>query len=87
MAALAVGPRGVDDFTAVRRERGLAQISDDQALLAVIDQVIAGFPEQIAKYQNGDQKIFQFLVGQLMRATQGKANPAALNRLLRAKLG
>ena len=83
-AALWAGAESVEQVIA---ERGLAQISDDQALLAVIDQVIAGFPEQISKYQNGDQKIFQFLVGQLMRATQGKANPAALNRLLRAKLG
>ncbi len=83
-AALWAGADSVEQLIA---ERGLAQISDDTALLAVIDQIIAQFPDQVGKFRAGDQKIFQFLIGQLMRATQGKANPAVLNRLLRERLG
>ncbi|MGE3103893.1 MAG: Asp-tRNA(Asn)/Glu-tRNA(Gln) amidotransferase subunit GatB [Lysobacterales bacterium] len=77
---------GAMDVERLIAERGLAQISDDTSLLAVIDRIIAQFPDQVGKFRAGDQKIFQFLIGQLMRATQGKANPTALNRLLRQSL-
>jgi aspartyl-tRNA(Asn)/glutamyl-tRNA(Gln) amidotransferase subunit B len=66
--------------------RGLRQITDDGALAGAIDALIAQFPEQIAKYRAGDEKIFQFLIGQLMKATKGKANPAQLNQMLKARL-
>ena len=66
--------------------RGLRQITDDSALTSAIDTLVAQFPEQIAKFKSGDEKIFQFLIGQLMKATKGKANPAQLNELLKTRL-
>ena len=71
---------------AIIAERGLGQISDDAALSIAIAQVLSQFPEQAAKLRGGDEKIRQFLIGQLMKATQGKANPAQLNTLLRQAL-
>lgn len=78
---------GEGSADAIIEARGLRQITDDSALIAAIDSVIAQFPEQIAKFRDGDEKIFQFLIGQLMKATKGKANPAQLNALLRQRLG
>jgi aspartyl-tRNA(Asn)/glutamyl-tRNA(Gln) amidotransferase subunit B len=82
-AAMWAGEGSAD---AIIDARGLRQITDDGALSAAIDMVIAQYPEQIAKYRAGDEKIFQFLIGQLMKATKGKANPAQLNALLKARL-
>ena len=82
-AAMWAGDGSAD---AIIDQRGLRQITDDGALAAAIDAVLAQYPEQIAKYRGGDEKIFQFLIGQLMKATKGKANPAQLNALLKAKL-
>jgi aspartyl-tRNA(Asn)/glutamyl-tRNA(Gln) amidotransferase subunit B len=67
-------------------EQGLAQVSDESALTAQIDQVIAANPEKTAEYRAGKEKLLQFFVGQVMRATQGKANPQLLNELLKKKL-
>jgi aspartyl-tRNA(Asn)/glutamyl-tRNA(Gln) amidotransferase subunit B len=66
---------------------GLKQITDSGAIEAVIDAVIAANPKQLADYRSGKDKLFGFFVGQVMKATGGKANPAQLNDLLRAKLG
>ena len=66
--------------------KGLRQISDSGALAAMLDDVLAQFPDQVAKYRGGDAKLFQFLVGQAMKATKGKANPAQVNELLRERL-
>jgi aspartyl-tRNA(Asn)/glutamyl-tRNA(Gln) amidotransferase subunit B len=52
----------------------------------VIDAVIAANPKQLADYRGGKDKLFDFFVGQVMKATKGKANPAQLNELLKAKL-
>lgn len=75
-----------DSVDQIIESRGLRQITDDSALEAIIDTVIDQFPEQVAKFKAGDEKIFQFLIGQLMKATKGKGNPAQLNVLLRSRL-
>jgi aspartyl-tRNA(Asn)/glutamyl-tRNA(Gln) amidotransferase subunit B len=67
--------------------KGLRQITDTGAIDGVIDAVIAANPKQLADYRAGKDKLFGFFVGQVMKATDGKANPAQLNLLLKAKLG
>jgi aspartyl-tRNA(Asn)/glutamyl-tRNA(Gln) amidotransferase subunit B len=67
--------------------KGLKQITDSSAIERVIDEVMAANPKQLADYRSGKDKLFGFFVGQVMKATGGKANPAQLNDLLKAKLG
>ena len=67
--------------------KGLRQITDGGAIEAVIEAVMAANPKQLADYRAGKDKLFGFFVGQVMKATEGKANPAQLNELLKAKLG
>ncbi|MGN2390643.1 Asp-tRNA(Asn)/Glu-tRNA(Gln) amidotransferase subunit GatB [Pelomicrobium sp. G1] len=67
--------------------RGLKQISDAAALEAIVDRIIAANPQQVADYRAGKEKLFAYFVGQAMRATQGKANPAQLNEILKRRLG
>ena len=71
---------------AVIESRGLRQITDAGAIGAVIDAIMAANPKQLADYRSGKDKLFGFFVGQAMKATDGKANPALLNDLLKAKL-
>ena len=71
---------------AIIEEKGLKQITDSGAIEGVIDTVIAANPKQLADYRGGKDKLFDFFVGQVMKATKGKANPAQLNELLKAKL-
>ena len=66
--------------------RGLKQITDTGAIEQIIDDVMASFPEQLGQYRDGKDKLFGFFVGQVMKATRGKANPAQVNELLRRKL-
>jgi aspartyl-tRNA(Asn)/glutamyl-tRNA(Gln) amidotransferase subunit B len=72
---------------AIIEAKGLRQITDSGALESVIDAVIAANPKQLADYRSGKDKLFGFFVGQAMKATAGKANPAQLNELLKKKLG
>ncbi len=65
---------------------GLAQVSDTGAIEAIIDQILDEHPEVVAKYRAGQEQVYGFLVGQVMRAAKGTANPAVVNELLRAKL-
>ena len=67
-------------------EQGLVQLSDSDALKEVIGAVLAGHPAQVAAYRAGKDKLFGFFVGQTMKATQGKANPAVVNELLKQAL-
>ncbi len=67
-------------------EKGLEQVSDEGRIEAAIDQVLASNPKQIAQYQSGNEKVFGYFVGQIMKATQGKANPQKVNEILREKL-
>nr|WP_293369360.1 Asp-tRNA(Asn)/Glu-tRNA(Gln) amidotransferase subunit GatB [Nevskia sp.] len=66
--------------------KGLVQVTDESAIIAAIDDVIAKNPQQVADYRAGRDKLYGFFVGQAMKATQGKANPDALNRLLKERL-
>jgi aspartyl-tRNA(Asn)/glutamyl-tRNA(Gln) amidotransferase subunit B len=69
------------------QSKGLKQISDTGELEKIIDQVIADSPEQVQQFRDGKTKVIGFLVGQVMKATQGKANPGEVNKLLQSKLG
>jgi aspartyl-tRNA(Asn)/glutamyl-tRNA(Gln) amidotransferase subunit B len=71
---------------AVIDRQGLRQITDTSAIEAIIDAIIAANPGQVEQYRAGKDKLFGFFVGQAMKATEGKANPAQLNELLRKKL-
>lgn len=66
--------------------RGLKQITDSGAIESIIDEVITNNPEQVEQYRSGKEKILGYLVGQVMKASQGKANPGQVNQLLKQKL-
>ena len=66
--------------------KGLKQITDTSAIEAMIDEVIAANPSQVAEYQGGKEKLLSFFVGAVMKASKGKANPGQLNQILREKL-
>ena len=65
---------------------GLRQISDTGALGKIVDEVIAGNPKQVEQYKSGKTAVLGYLVGQVMKASRGQANPAAVNELLKSKL-
>jgi len=75
------------DADTIIEAKGLKQITDTSAIDRAIDEVMARNPQQLAEYRSGKDKLFGFFVGQVMKATQGKANPAQLNELLKRKLG
>jgi aspartyl-tRNA(Asn)/glutamyl-tRNA(Gln) amidotransferase subunit B len=77
---------GEGDADGIIKARGLVQITDESAIVKAIEEVMARNPGQLAEYRAGKDKLFGFFVGQAMKATQGKANPDALNRLLKEKL-
>jgi len=68
------------------KEKGLSQISDTDALEKMADEVIAKNPKEVERFRAGEQKLLGFFVGQVMKATKGKANPQMVNELLRNKL-
>ena len=69
------------------RARGLVQISDEAELLGLVDRVIAGHPGPVGDLRAGKERALQFLIGQVMKETRGRANPAVVNRLLRDRIG
>jgi aspartyl-tRNA(Asn)/glutamyl-tRNA(Gln) amidotransferase subunit B len=71
---------------AIVEEQGLVQMTDSAALEGIITKILAANASQVAEYRAGKQKVFGFFVGQTMKATQGKANPALVNELLRKLL-
>ncbi|MCF7967752.1 MAG: Asp-tRNA(Asn)/Glu-tRNA(Gln) amidotransferase subunit GatB [Methylococcaceae bacterium] len=75
-----------DTADVIIEKQGLKQITDTSAIEAIIDEIIAANPDQVAGYKSGKDKLFGFFVGQAMKATGGKANPAQLNDLLKKKL-
>jgi aspartyl-tRNA(Asn)/glutamyl-tRNA(Gln) amidotransferase subunit B len=75
------------DADAIIAAQGLKQITDSGAIAAIIDEIMAANPKQLAAYRSGKDKLFGFFVGQVMQATQHKANPAQVNVLLKQKLG
>ena len=74
------------DADAVIEAKGLKQMNDTGALEKIIDEVIAANPANVEQYRAGKDKAFNALVGQVMKASKGKANPQQVNELLRAKL-
>jgi aspartyl-tRNA(Asn)/glutamyl-tRNA(Gln) amidotransferase subunit B len=85
-AAMSEGEQGGDP-DAIIAARGLKQISDSGAIEAMIDQVLAANAATVEEYRAGKQKAFNSLVGQVMKAAKGKANPQQVNELLKKKLG
>ncbi len=71
---------------AIIEKRGLKQVSDVGALEKIADEVLAANAKSVAEFKAGKEKALQALVGQMMKATQGKANPAQVNEILRKKL-
>src|SRR5262249_49052426 len=70
----------------IMEREGLTQISDTGALEKIVDDVIAANPRQVEEYRGGKTPVMAFFVGQVMKASRGQANPAAVNELLRNKL-
>jgi aspartyl-tRNA(Asn)/glutamyl-tRNA(Gln) amidotransferase subunit B len=67
-------------------EQGLVQVSDTGAIEQLVDEILAASAAQVAQYRGGNEKVFGFFVGQVMKASKGKANPALVNELLKSKL-
>ena len=77
---------GEGEPAAIIAAKGLGQISDDSALVAAIDAVLAAHPAQVRQFREGDDKVLTWFVGQIMKQTRGKANPQRLNALLVERL-
>jgi len=77
---------GEGDADTVIEKKGLKQITDDSAIEGIIDEVITSSPDQLAEYRSGKDKLFGYFVGQVMKVSQGKANPAQVNKMLKDKL-
>ena len=78
--------QGEGNADSIIENRGLKQITDSKAIEGLIDEVIAANPNQMAKFQAGKDKILGFFVGQIMKKSNGKANPSQVNQMLRKKL-
>ncbi len=77
---------GEGDTDQVIEARGLKQISDSGAIEAIVDEILAANPNQVEQFRAGKEKLLGFFVGQVMKQTQGKANPAEVNKILLGKL-
>ena len=75
------------DPEVIVEERGMKQVSDTGAIEAVVDEVIAAHPDEVARYREGNTKLIGFFVGQCMKAMRGQGNPKVINQLLASKLG
>ncbi len=69
------------------KEKGLKQVSDEGEIDAVVDSVLLANAKEVEEYHQGKEKLFGFFVGEVMKATRGKANPQVVNKLMRHKLG
>ena len=76
-----------EDVDTVIDKLGLKQVSDDGAILSIIEQIMASNEDKVAEYRSGKEKLFGFFVGQTMKESKGSANPAVVNKLLKEKLG
>jgi aspartyl-tRNA(Asn)/glutamyl-tRNA(Gln) amidotransferase subunit B len=83
LVAMFASGKGAAD---VIKEKGFEQISDESAIEKLVDEIIDANTNQVAAYRGGNEKLFGFFVGQVMRASQGKANPKIVNDLLKQKL-
>ena len=75
-----------DDADAIIESKGLKQITDSGAIETIVDQVLHNNALQLEEYRSGKEKLFGFFVGQVMKQTQGKANPGEVNKILKKKL-
>ena len=75
------------DIDALIEKLGLAQVSDDGAILTIIDEILANNQDKVEQYKSGKDKLFGFFVGQTMKASKGTANPGKVNELLKQRLG
>jgi aspartyl-tRNA(Asn)/glutamyl-tRNA(Gln) amidotransferase subunit B len=82
-AAMWAGEGSAD---AIIEARGLKQVTDSAAIEAIVDEIVAAHPTEAEQLRAGKDKVMGFFVGKVMKATQGKANPAQVNQLLRKKL-
>ncbi len=78
--------QGQGDADLLIAQQGLTQITDEAAIATIIDEVVAAHPDQAGQYRAGKEALFGFFVGQVMKATKGKANPGQVNALLKKKL-
>jgi len=74
------------DAETIVKEKGLVQISDESAIIAVVEEVLAANPQSVADYKAGKERALGFLVGQVMKLTKGRANPALVNKLLKERM-
>ena len=74
------------DAKVIVEERGLKQVSDESAIISMIDEVLAANLDKVDEYRGGKDKLFGFFVGQVMKASKGQANPGMVNQLLKQKL-
>jgi aspartyl-tRNA(Asn)/glutamyl-tRNA(Gln) amidotransferase subunit B len=74
------------DADSIIEAKGLKQVTDSGAIEALVDEVIANNPDQVEQYRGGKEQLLGFFVGQIMKASKGKANPAQVNELLKTKL-
>ena len=77
---------GEGSADAIIEAKGLRQISDSSEIEGIVREVIGNNPKQLEQYRNGQTKLLGYFVGQVMQATQGKANPKQVNELLRKLL-
>ena len=75
-----------DNADSIIKEQGLKQVTDSGAIEAIVDEVIANNADQVDEYRAGKEQLLGFFVGQVMKASKGKANPAQVNEILKAKL-
>ncbi len=75
-----------EDAAAIVQRKGLAQVTDRAAIEAIVVKVLQENPKQVEQYRSGKEKVFGYFVGQVMRATRGKANPGLVNEILKEKL-
>ncbi len=75
-----------EDADSIIEAKGLRQITDTGALESMVDNILAGNPKQVEQYRAGQKKVLGYFVGQVMKASQGKADPQQVNRILRARL-
>ncbi|MCH1427827.1 MAG: Asp-tRNA(Asn)/Glu-tRNA(Gln) amidotransferase subunit GatB [Alphaproteobacteria bacterium] len=74
------------DAKQVVEEKGLKQVSDEGAIISMIDEVLASNEDKVDEYRSGKEKLFGFFVGQVMKASKGQANPGMVNQILKQKL-
>ena len=75
-----------NDPDAIIEERGLKQVTDSSEIESLVDKILKDNPNQLSQFRSGKEKLFGFFVGQVMKASGGKANPSQVNEILKSKL-